>query len=156
MPGQPEKEALRVGDVVNVSRKAAVGEGGLAIIVSVPSESGGLYSVKYTAGRSEKGLPRSALTLQRNAYDGDRAMRRKSVEEEEQQQEEEEEEEECLMQLMRRREEQRWRRSNSNEAGSSSSNSGSRRSPLLPLPSPPLLAAARSLSACGFRGATGN
>ena len=93
MPGQPEKEALRVGDVVNVSRKAAVGEGGLAIIASVPSESGGLYSVKYTAGRSEKGLPRSALTLQRNAYDGDRAMRRKSVEEEEQQQEEEEEEE---------------------------------------------------------------
>ena len=94
MPGQPEKEALRVGDVVNVSRKAAVGEGGLAIIVSVPSESGGLYSVKYTAGRSEKGLPRSALTLQRNAYEGDRAMRRKSVEEEEEQQQQEEEEDE--------------------------------------------------------------
>ena len=86
-----EPEALRVGDVVSVSRKAAVGEGGLAIIVSVPSDSEGLYSVKYMAGRSEKGLARSALTLQRNVDEGDRAMRRKNAEEEEQQQDDDEE-----------------------------------------------------------------
>ncbi len=64
---EPSEQALRVGDEVSVDRKFAVGEGGLATVTAVPDGPDGSYAVKYAAGRSEKGLARSALQLQLSA-----------------------------------------------------------------------------------------
>ena len=88
--GDGRPSALRVGDVVTVDRKWAVGEGGLATIVSVPEGPSDGYVVKYAAGRSEKGLARGALRLRdstdsagEEGYTDGVATRSRSAEEEE-------------------------------------------------------------------------
>ena len=59
---QPERQLgeLRVGDIVDVDRLVAVGEGGRASILS-QDDAG--FAVKYVVGTKEKDLPASALTL---------------------------------------------------------------------------------------------
>jgi hypothetical protein len=65
-PSAPEQERqpgeLRIGDVVDVDRKTATGDGGRATIVDADSE--GLFVVKYVVGTKEKRhLPAAALSL---------------------------------------------------------------------------------------------
>ena len=60
-PTPASRERLKPGDVVDVDRKFAVGDGGRGTIVSEDAE--GNYVVKYAGGGpQEKGVPLAALT----------------------------------------------------------------------------------------------
>ena len=59
---EPEPAALRPGDIVEVERKFAKGDGGRGTIVS--QDGDGSFVIKLASGGpKEKGMPRSALTL---------------------------------------------------------------------------------------------
>ncbi len=78
---QASSDQLRPGDVVEVDRKFAVGDGGRGTIVSEDAE--GNYVVKYAGGGpQEKGVPLAALTrpdASASEESGGRRSRRSSI-----------------------------------------------------------------------------